>query len=91
MNRYSKIQNPKYPQIPLDPSDIYLYTSQGDRYDTLATTVYGDSSLWWVISAANPNLDKDSLIPPLGSQVRVPDSSRMNEILLLFDKLNKVI
>lgn len=90
MARYSRILTPKYPEIPLAPTDIYLYTSQGDRYDILAASIYGDSSLWWIISTANPEADKDSLIPPLGYQIRVPDPFRISEILLLFDKLNQV-
>jgi hypothetical protein len=91
MGRYSKLITPKYPQIPLDISDIYLYTSQGDRYDILASSLYGDSSLWWIISIANPEFGNDSLIPPLGYQIRVPGPSRVSEILLLYDKLNNVI
>ena len=26
----------RYPEIPLSPNDIYVYTTQGDRYDILA-------------------------------------------------------
>ncbi len=26
----------RYPEIPLSENDIYVYTSQGDRYDLLA-------------------------------------------------------
>ena len=61
----------RYPEIPRSLSDIYVYTSVGDRFDTLAQQYYGDSSLWWVIANANGNLDKSSLTPPLGSQIRI--------------------
>ena len=43
----------KYPSIPLSNTDIYVYAEEGDRYDQLALTYYGDISLWWVISTAN--------------------------------------
>ena len=48
MNRYKDIQinrdsdgnryysNTVFPEIPLDSEDIYVITSAGDRYDTLA-------------------------------------------------------
>ena len=43
----------KYPEIPRSTEDIYIYTTIGDRYDTLAQQYYNDSSLWWIISIAN--------------------------------------
>ena len=103
MPRYNQIpvtttpQNPKrryttvkYPEIPLDFSDIYVYTTRGDRYDILARTYYGDSSLWWVISIANPNISQDSIIPPPGVQIRIPSSNRVLNILSQFDALNTI-
>ena len=62
----------KYPEIPLSLEDIYVYTTQGDRFDLLAQQYYNDSSLWWVISIANSSLDQNSLTPPVGSQIRIP-------------------
>ena len=67
MNRYQNIkqirsnitsgkviyQTVRYPEIPLSSDDIYVYTTQGDRFDILANQYYKDSSLWWVISIAN--------------------------------------
>ena len=32
----------RYPEIPLSPDDIYVYTTQGDRYDVLALQYYTD-------------------------------------------------
>jgi nucleoid-associated protein YgaU len=81
----------KYPEIPLDFSDIYVYITKGDRYDILANVYYGDSSLWWVISSANPTLSQDSLTPPPGAQVRIPSSSRLASILGVYESLNKNI
>ena len=82
--------NVKYPDIPRDFSDTYLYTTQGDRYDLLAQTYYGNPSLWWVISRANPSQSSDSMFPGIGSQIRIPASSRIPTILGAFENLNKI-
>ena len=52
--------------------DIYVVTSVGERLDLLAWKYYQDPELWWIISAANPELRKDSLYLEPGIQVRVP-------------------
>jgi len=62
----------RYPEIPLSIEDSYIITQYGDRLDNLANQFYNDSTLWWFISAANPDLPKDSLYPPLGYQLRLP-------------------
>ena len=64
----------RYPEVPLSENDIYVYTTQGDRYDVLALNYYGDSSLWWVISIANPNISLNSLVIPEGVQIRIPNN-----------------
>lgn len=104
MNRYANIpiikteEDPKrryvttkYPEIPLDFSDIYVYTTRGDRYDTLALSYYGDPSLWWVITRANPTESPDSLIPNYGAQIRIPAISRISTILSEYNSLNAQI
>ena len=104
MNRYSSIPvtqttdnpkrryiNVKYPEIPLDFSDIYVYTTRGDRYDTLALAYYGDSSLWWIISRANPPQTSDSLIPNYGEQLRIPAAQRVSNIISQYENLNRGI
>jgi len=104
MDRYSAIRiittennpkrryiNVKYPEIPLDFTDIYVYTTAGDRFDSLAQTYYGDSSLWWVISRANPSQTCDSLIPNKGEQIRIPSAQRIPLILGAYDSLNRGI
>lgn len=67
-------QSVRYPEIPRSFNDVYVYTTIGDRFDTLAQQYYGDSSLWWVISVANGNLNQNSLTPPVGSQIRIPSN-----------------
>lgn len=76
----------RYPEIPRSPSDIYVYTSIGDRFDTLAEQYYDDSSLWWIISIANGNFKQDSLTPSLGQQVRIPADP--SSIIANYENLN---
>lgn len=64
----------KYPDIPLSISDVYVYAEESDRYDQLAQTYYGDSSLWWIISCANSSFSQNSYFPPLGVQIRIPQN-----------------
>lgn len=92
MNRYQNIpqtvinkrplyRTSRYPEVPLNPDDIYVYTTQGDRFDILANQYYNDSSLWWIISVANTatagtsspsDLPQNSLTIPAGIQIRIP-------------------
>jgi len=84
MNRYQNIstttnsqgvklyKNLKYPEIPTSVDDIYVISVSGDRFDILANEYYGDPSLWWIISIANPELPQNSLYLPLESQIRIP-------------------
>tara|TARA_R110000851_G_scaffold191440_3_gene342073 strand:- start:565 stop:894 length:330 start_codon:yes stop_codon:yes gene_type:complete len=85
--RYTTV---KYPQISKTFDDLYVYIKSGDRYDTLANAYYSDPSLWWVISIANYGTKQDSLIPPIGSQTRIPAPSRLPSILASYEYLNKV-
>ena len=77
----------RYPEMPRSFEDIYVYTTIGDRYDTLALQYYGDSSLWWIISNANGTLIQDSLTPPVGSQIRIP--SNPTPIISEYNKINR--
>jgi len=79
-------QNVKYPDIPLSENDIYVQSSQGDRFDILAQQYYGDSSLWWIISSANNHLPQDSLVIPLQQQIRIPANPSV--VIELFESLN---
>ena len=80
--------NVKYPVISLDFTDTYVYVNRGDRYDILANEYYGDYKLWWIISRSNSSLTQDSLIPPIGSQIRIPNKSRIGNILSAYKNLN---
>ena len=80
-------QTVRYPNIPRSNSDIYVFTTIGDRYDTLASQYYKNSSHWWIIAIANNKLKQDSLTPPVGSQIRIPQN--ISAILASYESLNQ--
>jgi phage tail protein X len=97
MNRYQNIpqikidkkriyQTSYYPEVPLNENDIYVYTVQGDRFDSLAYDYYNDESLWWVISIANSSLPQNSLLIPEGIQIRIP--ANYVDVVQNFKKVN---
>ena len=100
MNRYSDIpiirnsegnrmySTIKYPNIPLSDTDFYILCNSTDRYDKLALSYYGDSSLWWIISIANNASSQDGLFPPLDVYIRVPQNPV--GIISNFNKLNNL-
>jgi len=100
MNRYKDISilktstekryygTTKYPEIPLDFNDIYVYSTVGDRFDILALQYYSDSTLWWVISIANTNLTQGSYYIPEGSQIRIP--ANISRIMAQYNALNRI-
>ena len=99
MNRYNNIPifrtpkgkryraNVKYPEIPFNDSDFYVISQQGDRYDLLAQQYYGDSTLWWIISSANPRFKPNSLYPEPNHQIRIP--SNISDIIRAYKVLNQ--
>jgi len=60
------------PNIPNSQLDVYVRTVFGDRLDSLAFQYYSDTTLWWIIAAANPGLRKDSLFLEPNLQLRIP-------------------
>jgi len=72
----------------LDFSDIYVYSTIGDRFDTLALQYYGDSTLWWVISTANYNLPQNSYFIPEGYQLRIP--ANISRIIAQYNAVNRI-
>ena len=83
--RYYKTNT--YPDIPRSVNDTYVITADGDRYDRLALQYYSDSSLWWVISNANPEYIDGSLFPPVGIQLRIPGN--IGAILNNYKRINE--
>lgn len=107
MNRYQNIPQTKinvrqayvtsrYPEVPVSVDDIYVYTTQGDRFDLLAQQYYNDSSLWWIISIANTavagtslpsDLPQNSLMVPEGLQIRIPNNPQ--NVISAFNLINQ--
>lgn len=77
-----------YPEIPLSENDIWVVTSQGDRLDLLADQYYGDSTLYWILGAANENLPQNSVFLPEGTQIRIPQG--IAEIISIYVELNNL-
>jgi hypothetical protein len=76
-----------YPEIAPTDNDYYVITTVDDRLDLLAYDFYQDSSLWWVISSANA-LPGDSIYPPVGIQLRIPQN--IQSILTTYNRVNNV-
>lgn len=76
-----------YPDIPLSDNDQYVITTVGDRLDLLASDIYNDQTLWWVIASANL-LPGDSLYPPIGIQLRIP--SNIEGALIKYNQINGI-
>ena len=75
-----------YPNIPLSETDDYVITTIGDRLDLLAYTYYKNPEHWWIISAANNNINKGSMFLTPGTQLRIPTD--LGAVLKMFDDLN---
>jgi hypothetical protein len=75
----------KYPPVDLTIEDFYIISMQGDRLDNLAAQFYGDPTLYWILQQAN-SLNRDSLYPPIGVQIRIPQN--LARILDEFNALN---
>jgi phage tail protein X len=80
-------QTTKYPVLPLNLNDLYVITQESDRFDNLALQYYGDPTLWWAISIANPNLPQNSYFPPPGVQLRIP--SNIAGVISNFEQINE--
>ncbi len=99
MNRYKTIKiqknlngkryydTTKYPVPSSNFNDLYVITQESDRFDNLAFQYYGDPTLWWAISIANPNLPQNSYFPPPGVQLRIP--SNIAGVISNFEQINE--
>ena len=43
----------------------------GERLDTIANDIYGDSSQWWRIAELNPHVNTLDILKP-GQRIRIP-------------------
>ena len=51
---------------------------EGERIDTIAGEVYGDSTLWWVIAAAS-GIGWSLQVPP-GTRIVIPDLEQVSRL-----------
>lgn len=79
--------NTVYPDIPYSDQDQYVITTIGDRLDLIANDIYGDPSFWWILASAN-NLPGDSLVPPIGHQLRIPTNTQ--QIINDYESVNRI-
>jgi hypothetical protein len=78
-----------YPTVPLNDDDIYVITVYGDRLDLLAWQYYNNAQLWWILSAANPDIPKGSVFLDPNTQVRIPRD--YTTVLLELKNLNETL
>ena len=97
MSRYDKISTviregqplrgtTVYKDVEASPEDYYVITTVGDRFDILANQFYRDSSLWYIIAAANPTVRRDTLLIEPGYQIRIP--MPLSRVLTAIDNEN---
>ena len=58
-----------YDKVPERNDDIYVQSTDGDRFDLLAFKYYGNPNLWWFIAKVN-NLTTMNI--PAGTSLRIP-------------------
>jgi hypothetical protein len=59
-------------------NDVYIQVTSAERLDLLAHKFYNDANLWYIIAAAN-GLGKGSLMVPINSRLRIPDSTTIQQ------------
>jgi hypothetical protein len=55
-----------------DSTELYIQVTSADRLDILASKLYGDQRLWYIIAAAN-GLGKGSLVVQSDTILRIPN------------------
>ena len=86
-NRHRFYESRIDPIIPKSIDDFYIVTTYGDRLDLLSHEYYRNSKYWWVITAANPELRKDSFFLEPGIQLRI--FANLDEALTLLEEINR--
>lgn len=70
-----------FPTIPNSENDTYIVTTSAERLDKLAYTFYEDTTLWWIIAAAN-GLGKGTFVVPPNTTMRIPAKQDVINILI---------
>tara|TARA_R110001592_G_scaffold311522_1_gene586408 strand:+ start:491 stop:796 length:306 start_codon:yes stop_codon:yes gene_type:complete len=74
-----------YPSLEAANNDYYIIARAEDRLDLIAFDFYGDATLWWIIATAN-DIPGDSMYPPMGFQLRIPNNS--SDALNAYERAN---
>jgi hypothetical protein len=75
-----KLSTTIIPTAPLTNNDLYIQTTSVERLDKLAKIFYEDSTLWWIIAAAN-GMGKGTYIVPGNTKLRIPDKSNIQQVI----------
>ena len=67
-------------------SGLLVVAKNDLTHNNLANQFYGDSTLYWVLQIANEDCKRDSLYPPIGIQLRIPQN--ITKILQDFEEIN---
>ena len=84
-NLNRRFESTIYPVINTE-ADIFITTTSIERLDKLAGKFYEDSSLWWVIAAAN-GLGKGSYIIPRNTSLRIPNATSIRDAVLNINRI----
>lgn len=68
------------PNILVSTADTYIQVTSVERLDKLANKFYGDSTLWWIIAAAN-FLGKGTIVVPTNTVLRIPAKTNIQTII----------
>lgn len=74
----------QFRSIPKMPSDVIYIIDAIYQYrpDLLANDLYGDSTLWWVFAARNPNAIEDPIFDfEIGKSIYIPTQETLNSTL----------
>jgi len=75
-----------YPDIEKTEADAYIIADRETRLDILAFDYYNDATLYWVIAVCN-NIQGSIFVAP-GTQLCIPNRSRLGEIISKLESLN---
>jgi hypothetical protein len=68
------------PKIPISKNDTYIQITSPDRLDRIALSYYGNSTLWYVIAAAN-NIGKGTMMVGSGVILRIPEQNNIQQLI----------
>lgn len=86
INDKKSFKNIVYPIIKKESNDKYIIAKSFDRLDKLSNKYYQNVKLYWIIAKCNGIFG--SLWPTPGTQICIPNESRLPQIINEFMKAN---